>query len=151
MIEILNYLIQGFLDNINVIFFLLLLISGEFAKTFVLPLSFLQKPRRYLEKKKISFTKYFILLWGVVIGLPAFYIDVAAGKTCYDAFVRILFTYAFTTSFYELLFSVLIVKFKDVLLAVAGAKIKPIEIDVNQNNSYGYIDPMAPADGEENN
>lgn len=131
--DLLSFLITGITENINIEYFLSLLFVTELVKmlTYYSP-----KKRIHIFKfdKKAKFkfkSKYLAFVMGILLAGLTYYFNVDDYTHLDKSIVKsLLITFAITTSFYELIFFVVIEKTKKILMAIVNADIKPVVIDL---------------------
>lgn len=141
--ELLEFIVSGILSNINLVFFLSMLLVPEFIKEFTY-YNERKRIRWFRIDKKARFKfrmKRLIFLLGLIIGFVFWYFNILLPEDSTLAITQLIFTYIIITTMYDLLFHAIIKKFRDVLKTVGNAKIKPMEIslvDDFDNNLDGY-------------
>ena len=145
MQQLINYLVQGIIDNTNIIFFFCLLVIPEFIKMFTLYNNVNKKHIFKFDKRGIFpfSAKWMVVVLGAILAYPVFLVTKDLGDySTKQIITQIVITYTITTSFYELFFSATINKLKQILRKISEAKVKNIEIDlsVNKNDLAEYTD-----------
>lgn len=149
-------LINPILNSVDISYLFAIIFFAELVK--LIPnIKYEPKGRKYsikIFKRKIYFRfRYVVAFLALLLGVFYFYCVPQDGSKKAEL-IRLVLTYCVTITLYDLLFRLIIVKFKELLKRIIGAKIRPIDIDISNgisNNITGFDSNPINGDGNQYN
>ena len=136
-------IINLILNSVDISYLFAIIFFAELVK--LIPnIKYEPKKRKYsikIFKRKIYFRfRYVVAFLALLLGVFYLYCVPEDGSKKAEL-LRLGLTYCITITLYDLLFGLIIVKFKELLKTIIGAKIRPIDVDISNgisNNITGF-------------